>query len=94
MKRLLVAAAAALSLGAMVAADTAEAGTVGARRGFRGRTTIIQQAPAFGGIDITTLALLGAVGGNATGIGGILPLLALGALQPQQTTVLRSDRRR
>lgn len=92
MKRFVIAAVAALSLGSMVAADTADAQS----RRFRGRTTVI--TPASPGIDVNTLLLLGAMGGGAAGLGtnAALPLALLGAAvaQPQTTVVERRGRRR
>ncbi len=68
---------------------------------FRGRrgggTTIIEQSP---GIDLTTMLLLGGLGGGGLtsmasgGAGlGILPFLALSGMLEPQTTVIRERRR-
>jgi hypothetical protein len=83
MKRLLAVAAIAALAVTSVAGD-AEA----QRRGGRSRTQVIQTAPA---IDLQTLLLLGALGGNGltggiglTGLTALSPLL----LQPQASTVI------
>ena len=84
MKRLLAVAAIAAFAVTSVTGD-AEA----QRRGGRSRTQVIQTAPA--GIDLQTLLLLGALGGNGLtgGIGGIgLTALAPMLLQPQASTVI------
>lgn len=58
----------------------------------RGGTTVIETAPS-GGTDLTTLMLLGALGGGTGDMTSILPLLALQGSQ-SNTTVVETRRRR
>lgn len=81
MKSILAAAAAALVLAG--SAGSADA------QWRRGRTTVIEQAPA--GVDLNTVLLLGALGGGGTGLEAVLPLLAL---QNQGTTTVIERGRR
>lgn len=82
MKSILAAAAALMVL--------ASAGTADAQW-RRGRTTVVEQAPA--GVDLNTVLLLGALGGgSATGLEAVLPLLALQG-QGTTTVIERGGRR-
>jgi hypothetical protein len=59
--------------------------------GGRGGTEVVTTAPS-GGLDLSTVLLLGAMGGGTGDLTGILPLLALQG--QQQTTVVETRRRR
>lgn len=89
-KAILALSLVALGFGAVT--DDAEA----RRRGGRDRV-IVEQAPAAtGGIDLTTLMLLGAMGGGGgvSGISSILPFLALGGTTQASETIIIEERGR
>lgn len=87
-----VVALALVAMGFGVVADNAEA----RRRGGGRDRVIVEQAPTtgVGGIDLTTLMLLGAMGGGGgvSGISSILPFLALGGTQQASETIIIEDR--